>query len=226
MKGKCVLLLAFPPDQFGAILRLILIMKKYYQLLRSLHLYFGLFITPFVLIFSISVLVLNHPQLISLLSPVPPARETKTRLDKIPYDTTDLLTARAIIQKLGIKGEVDFINQDNDRISFPVKKPGLLTHVTIDKHTDSVFISQKQEGAYRAMAYLHSMPGQHNQKIRGNSGFIKAWRVLADVVVYTLLFLTISGVFLWYFLRVERNFGYFSITLGVVLFTFLLLLVF
>lgn len=201
-------------------------MKKYYPFLRSLHLYFGLFVTPFVLIFSISVLVFNHPQLINLLSPVQPVREIKTKLDKIPYNSTDVLTARSIIQKLGINGEVDFINQNNDRISFPVKKPGLLTHITVDKHTDSVFISHKQEGAYRAMAYLHSMPGQHNQKIRGNSGFIKAWRVVADVVVYMLLFLTISGVFLWYFLRGERNFGYFSITLGVVLFTFLLLLIF
>jgi hypothetical protein len=201
-------------------------MKKYYPLVRSLHLYLGLFITPFVLIFSISVLVFNHPQVINLLSPVPPAITIKTKLDEVPYDTTNLLTARAIIQKLGIEGEVDFINENDDRISFPVKKPGLHTQVTVDKHTDSVIIIQQTEGAYRAMAYLHSMPGQHNQKIRGNASFIKVWRVLADAVVYILLFLTISGVFLWYFLRVERNLGYFSITLGLVLFTFLLLLLF
>ena len=201
-------------------------MKKYYPLLRSLHLYFGLFISPFVLIFSISVLVFNHPQLINFISPVKPMGEVKTKLDKIPYDTTDLLTARAIIQKLGIKGEVDFINQNDDRISFPVKTPGLVTHIRVNKHDDSVFIKHQKEGAYRAMAFLHSMPGQHNQKIRGNSGFMKAWRVMADVVVYLLLFLTITGVFLWYFLKIERNLGYFSITLGVALFIFLLLLIF
>lgn len=201
-------------------------MKQYYPLLRSLHLYSGLFISPFVLIFSISVFVFNHPQVISSLSPVEPMDEVKTKLDKIPYDTTDLLTARAIIQKLGIKGEVDFINQNSDRITFPVKKPGLVTYITVDKHNDSVLIRKQQEGAYRAMAFLHSMPGQHNQKIRGNSGFMKAWRIFADGVVYLLLFLTISGVFLWHFLKVERNLGYFSITLGVALFVILLLLIF
>src|SRR5687768_1444686 len=168
-------------------------MKKYYPLVRSLHLYLGLFISPFVLIFSMSVLVFNHPEAINLLSPVPPAIKVTTKLDKIPYDTTDLLTARAIIQKLGIQGEVDFINENDDRISFPVKKPGLHTQITVNKHTDSVTITRQTEGAYRAMAYLHSMPGQHNQKIRGNSAFIKVWRVLADAVVYILLFLTISG---------------------------------
>lgn len=201
-------------------------MRKYYPLVRSLHLYFGLFISPFVLIFSISVLVFNHPQVISLLSPLPPASEIEAKLDRIPYDTTDLLTARAIIQKLGIEGEVDFINENSERISFPVKKPGLLTHITVNKQTDSVFITQQQEGAYRGMAFLHSMQGPHNQKIRGNSGFLKVWRVAADVVVYLLLFLSVSGVFLWYFLKVERNLGYFSITLGVLMFTFLLLIIF
>lgn len=201
-------------------------MKQYYSLLRSLHLYFGLFISPFVLIFSVSVLVFNHPQVISSLSPVKPLDEVKSKLDKIPYDSTDLLTAKAIIQKLGIKGEIDFINQNKDWITFPVKKPGLVTHIKVNKHNDSVFIRQQEEGAYRAVAFLHSMPGQHNQKIRGNSGFMKVWRVLADVVVYLLFFLTISGVFLWYFLKVERNLGFFSITLGVVLFAFLLLLIF
>lgn len=201
-------------------------MKQYYPLLRSLHLYFGLFISPFVLIFSISVFVFNHPQFIGSSGPVTPIVELKTKLDSIPYDTTDLLTARAIIHKLGIKGEVDFINHNNDRITFPVRKPGLVRHITVDKHNDSVVVRRQDEGAYKAMAFLHSMPGQHNQKIRGNSGFIKVWRILADGVVYLLLFLTISGVFLWYFLKVERNLGYFSITLGAALFSILLLLIF
>ena len=201
-------------------------MKKYYPLLRGLHLYFGLFITPFVLIFSISVLVFNHPGLIDIMSPIEPSTETRMKLDKIPYDTTDLLTARAIIEKLEIEGEIDFINQNDDRISFPVKKPGLKTQIIVNKHTDSVFITQQNEGAYRALTFLHSMPGAHNVKIRGNSGYIQVWRVLADVVVYVLIFLTISGVFLWYFLKVERNFGYFSIALGLIIFTSLLLIMF
>lgn len=201
-------------------------MKQYYPHVRSLHLYFGLFVSPFVLIFSLSVLCFNHPEIVNRLSPMEPPNEIRTKLDKIPYDSTDLLTARAIIKKLGMEGEIDFINQNDDRISFPVKEPGLRTNITVNKHTDSVLISQQEEGAYRAMAFLHSMPGQHNVKVRGNSGFIKVWRVLADVVVYLLLFLSVSGVFLWYFLKVERNLGYFSLTLGVILFAFLLLLIF
>lgn len=150
----------------------------------------------------------------------------KSRLDKIPCDSTDLLTAKAIIQRLDIKGEVDFISHNENEISFPVKQPGSITQITVNKNTDSVYIKRQVEGVLRAMTYLHSMPGPHNQKIRGNSVFVKIWRILADVVVYVVLFLSVSGIFLWYFLKVERNLGFFSLGLGVVIFTGLLLLIF
>jgi hypothetical protein len=70
----------------------------------------------------------------------------------------------------------------------------------------------------RAMSYLHKMPGPHGEAIRGNTTFLKTWRVIADVVVYVILFLTVSGIFLWYFLKIERTMGLFALTLGIVVF--------
>lgn len=201
-------------------------MKKYYPAIRAFHLYFGLFISPFILIFSISVLVFNHPELINRLSPVKPLPDIRTRLDKIPGDTTDLLIAKAIIRKLNITGEIDYISKKEGSISFPVNKPGLKSYVTVNTITDSVLITRKNDGAWRASSYLHSMPGQHNVSIRGNSGFLKIWRVLADAVVYILLFLTVSGVWLWYILKAERIPGLYAIVLGVLFFAGLLLLIF
>ena len=201
-------------------------MKKYYPLVRKLHLYFGLFISPFVLIFSISVLVFNHAGFLSQADPVKTLPDIKTKLDTIPFDTFDLGTARAISRKLNISGEIDFISKKEQEISFPVNKPGLRTRITVNTQNDSVLITRQAEGALRGMAYLHAMPGQHNVKLRGNSGFIQLWRVLADVVVYLLLLLTVSGIFLWYFLKAERSMGYYALALGTLLFTGLLLLIF
>lgn len=201
-------------------------MKRYYPLIRTLHLYFGLFISPFVLIFSISALVFNHESDLNRIFPVQPLPDIRTKLDKIPYDTTDLLIAKAIIQKLNIHGEIDFISKNEEHISFPVNNPGLKTKIKVNIHTDSVLITRQQEGSLRAMSYLHLMPGQHNVNLRGNSVFLKIWRLLADAVVYILLFLTVSGVFLWYFLKVERKLGLYAITLGIFFFVGLLLLIF
>jgi hypothetical protein len=201
-------------------------MKKYYPLIRKLHLYFGLFISPFVLIFSFSMLAINHEGLLNQFAPVKHLPDIRTKLDKIPYDTSDLTTAKAISRKLGIDGEIDYISIENDHIFFPVSKPGLRTTIRISTLTNSAIITREQQGSMRAMSYLHKLPGPHAEKIRGNTPFLKIWRVVADVVVYVLLFVTVSGIFLWYFLKIERNLGLFILTLGVVFFTSLLLIIF
>jgi hypothetical protein len=200
-------------------------MKKYYPVIHTLHIYFGLFISPFILIFSISVLAFNHPGFLNKINPVKSLPEIRTKLDYIPDDTTDLLTAKAIINKLGIKGEIDFIIKNKDQISFPVNKPGLITRVKVDTHTDSVFITRIIAGSIRGMNYLHIMPGQHNAKIRGNSLFMKIWRLITDAVVYLLLFLILSGVFLWCYLKLERRKGFYSIILGFLFFIGLLFII-
>ncbi|MEJ7769644.1 MAG: hypothetical protein WKF89_17630 [Chitinophagaceae bacterium] len=147
-------------------------------------------------------------------------------MDKIPYDTSDLQTAKAIIRKLNINGEIDFISKKDSSISFPVNKPGLRTHITVNTTNDSVLITQKNEGTLRSTTYLHSMPGPHNVSIRSNSAFLKIWRILADGFVYILLFLTASGVFLWYILNAERVIGMYALALGVLFFVGILLFIF
>ena len=58
-----------------------------------------------------------------------------------------------------------------------------------------------------ALVYLHKMPGPHNVEVRGNSGLIRAWRILTDATAYVLLFITLSGIYLWTALRAERRIG-------------------
>jgi hypothetical protein len=199
---------------------------NFYILIRRLHIYFGLFISPFILIFSISVLAFNHAGFLNKVNPVKAFPEIRTRLDSIPYDTTDLLTAKGILHKLGLNGEIDFININKDKISFPVNKPGLKSYITVYRHTDSVAITRQIEGSFGAMNYLHIMPGQHNAKIRGNSLYLKTWRIMADAVVYLILFLILSGIYLWYILEFERNSGFYAIVLGMLFFTGLIILIF
>ena len=200
-------------------------MKNFSGLIRRLHVYFGLFITPFILIFCISVLAFNHPRLLNLVSPVISLAGQKIKLNNIPRDTTDLLTAGAIIRKLGITGEIDYIVNSGEQISFPVNKPGLKTRVAVNLNTDSVDISSRREGSVRAMSYLHSMPGPHNAGIRGNSLFLKIWRIIADLVAYLSLFLLLSGIFLWYIHDFERIAGWVTLVIGVLFFTGLLYLI-
>lgn len=200
-------------------------MKQYYPPVRALHLYTGLFLSPFILIFCISVLALNHAGWLDKKIPILQKPVIITKIKEFPRDTSELNTAKAIISELRIDGEIDFISKKGNHFAFPVTKPGLKLLIDVDTLTKDVTINRTVEGTLRATNYLHKMPGPHNENIRGNSPFLKLWRVLADTIVYLLLFLSASGVFLWYFLKVERKLGIFVIVLGAVIFSGLLLLI-
>ena len=201
-------------------------MKKYYSLIRALHLYFGLSISPFILIFSISVLALNHSGYFDKLQPKKTLEPTHTRLNNFQVQSSDLLTAKAIIQQLGINGEIDWISKTDSTYSFPVHKPGLSKWILLNTKTGMASITRQQEGSFKGMSYLHMMPGQHNAMLRGNSFFMKAWRIATDVFVYFVLFVSVTGVFLWYLLKPERKLGMYSLGFGFVFFIVLMMLLF
>ena len=201
-------------------------MKKYYLPVRALHLYIGLFISPFVLIFAVSVLVFDHPQFINKIAPSKDLPEVNLKLDSIPIRSTNMLTARAILKKLDISGEVDYINKKDSSFSFPVRVPGKLIQISVNTSSGKVSIARTDEGVLRGTTYLHSMPGPHNAAIRGNSGFMKVWRYFVDATVYSVLFLTLSGIFLWYFLQSERKLGIYAAGIGILVMIGLLYLTF
>ena len=201
-------------------------MKQYYSLVRALHLYTGLFISPFVLIFSMSILVLNHPPYFNNLRAKKEPESTQTHLNNFQFQASDLLTAQSIIRQLEIAGEIDWISKTDSTFSFPVNKPGLNKWISLNIKTGTVVIKQDEEGILKGTSYLHTMPGPHNASLRGNSFFMKVWRVMTDVFVYLIVFSSVTGVFLWYFLKAERKLGVYALALGFVFLTGLLILLF
>ena len=99
-----------------------------YRWLRDLHLYFGLFVSPFVLLFAASVFYLNHGK---LRPGTPPPPETFQNLD-IP-DGFDRLKgreaverAKAILPQVDVSGEIGFLRYvaKTRHLIFPVSMAG------------------------------------------------------------------------------------------------------
>ena len=61
---------------------------------------------------------------------------------------------------------------------------------------------------------LHMSPGQHLADIRKNWFYMRLWSWLADATVYVTLFITVSGLYLWYALRAERRVGIGLLSVG------------
>ena len=186
--------------------------KRFYVLTRDLHLYAGLFLSPFILVFAVSVYFLVHaPQ-------ENRATAGRTRVASDLHVPTDLerlsgreqvASLRRVLEQIGVEGEVNFIRRlpKEHRLVVPVLLPGRETTVDLDVVRRTATISESSTGLSDAVVYLHKMPGPHNVNIRGNSFYIRVWRWLADITTYGLLFLTLSGVYLWTVLRAERRVG-------------------
>src|SRR5215472_11039894 len=86
---------------------------RFYRITRELHLYLGLFISPFVLVFAVSVFFLVHswlPRFGSVSSkkrvvPALPLPEGLQRLSARPL----IEALKPILERAGVRGEVGFV---------------------------------------------------------------------------------------------------------------------
>jgi hypothetical protein len=188
-------------------------MRRVYLVTRDLHLYGGLFLSPFILVFAISVFYLVHG-----LAPRPapgafdPVRTTTNV--SVPPDIVRLQgrarveALRPVLEQLGVAGEIDFIRHvaAEHRLVIPVRLPDRDTVVSLDYERRTATIASRRQSFGEALVYLHKMPGPHNVDVRGNTALMRTWRVLADVTAYLLLFVTLSGVYLWVALKASDVF--------------------
>jgi len=187
-------------------------MKQFYAFTRDLHLYFGLFISPLVLVFAFSVFFLAH----AWLPGASRIAVSRTAGDLSIPAGVELLSGReqvnalrGVLDRLGVQGEVNFIRRISNerRLVIPVIVPGREVTVDLNLETRSAIVTSRGENMWSAMIYLHKMPGQHLANLRGNWVYLRLWRWLADATVYLVLFLSVSGIYLWAVLRAERRIG-------------------
>ncbi len=197
---------------------------RFYPLVRDLHLYLGLFSSPFVLAFAISVFFLVHTWLPKLGPETPNTRVVSALL--LPGDLQTLSgrplidALKPVLEKAGVPGEVGFVRHlvKEEKLIIPVTIPGRQTAVTINLTSREATIVTRETGLADAMATLHRSPGEHAPAIRMNWFYMQAWRWLADTTAYLILFISVSGVYLWYVLRAERRVGFGLLFAGAVSF--------
>ena len=185
----------------------------------DLHLYLGLFSTPFVLLFAGSVFFLVHAWLPQLGSATSSARAVSTLAVPAELRTLSgrpLIDAlKPVLGRAGIQGEIGFIRRPNsEELIIPITIPGREMTVDLKLSNGEATIVTRELGLAGAMATLHRSPGEHAPAIRMNWIFMAAWRWLADATAYMVLLISASGLYLWYVLRAERQVGFVLLVSG------------
>lgn len=192
--------------------------------MRDIHLYAGLFVSPYVVVFAVSVLFLVHTEL-----PVSRGGPTVERVAvdlPLPANLNQLSgreridALRPVLDRAGVHGEVGWIQHiaRENRLVVPVMVPGRTTTVTIDLSKREASIREQSTGLASALVELHKSPGPHLVGLRMNWLYMRVWSWLADATVYLLLLVTLSGLYLWYVLRSERGIGLSLLAAGAVTF--------
>lgn len=174
--------------------------------IRDLHLYTGLFISPFVLVFAVSTILLNHTW-------KPWASEPAVGVRTIPISTNmpeglaPLDKALWITEQAGVVGEVLSIVVNGNMATIPVARPGVRLTIQADLAAGTAQIESRSTTLWDRLIFMHKTPGPHLAGFRGNWIFTKIWRGLVDGAVALLLFSTASGVYLWLLVKAQRRTG-------------------
>lgn len=196
--------------------------KPFYVWIRDLHLYCGLFVSPFILLFAISVFFLNHAKLPAVVPSSPDIFQNLQIPDGIEQlrGLEAVVRARQILPQVGVTGEIGFLRvlRKERHLVFPVSRPGLEATIDVDLSSRSATVSRRRTGWLESLGYLHKIPGPHNVNIRGNWIWTRAWGWLADTTIYLTLFSSVTGVYLWYAIKAERRIGLTLLSVGAVSF--------
>ena len=181
--------------------------------IRDFHLYTGLLISPFVLVFAVSTLLLNHTW-----KPWEADSDVQSRTvpisTNVPKGLEDLAKALWIVEQVGVEGEIQYIRGSGDVVTIPVATPGLRLTIRADLTAGAATIESRKTALWDRLIYLHKTPGPHMAGFRGNWVFTQIWGGLVDGTVALILFSSVSGVYLWLLISAQRRTGIVLLGLG------------
>ena len=194
--------------------------------IRDLHGYFGLFISPFVLLYAFTAILYNHSWKINNAARDVKVEKRTASVSVPAADLDSLIQAKQIMRQLNVSGEVLLTRYlpGQNLLAITVMKPGKRVNINVNTKSQIAEIEQRRTGIWAALNYLHRSPGPHNVKNRANWFYTKIWAFLADATVYLFFLISVSGIYMWYILKSERRIGLILLGAGCLSF-FLIILV-
>ncbi len=195
------------------------------RVLRWIHLYTGLFLLPWMLVYGASAFCLNHNKwFINELNITPPHWETLRRVDFVPDDAfpdEPAQQARTILKMLGLDGAHNIMAQSNRNQMVINRICGTGNYRITWQPSHSQIIVEKQESFsfYRLIHFLH-FRGGYIQPYFVNI----TWAVIVDGVAISMWLWVFSGAYLWWRRSRKLLLGWTCLIVGALLFVGLVIL--
>ena len=180
---------------------------------RRIHLYTGLCLAPWFLLYGVSSLVFSHDKWLDQLDKakgVPnwtPLSERHYEIE-IPAQGDLKPVADKIVSDLGLEGAHGAYRPNTSRVDVYVYT---FWHSTQVKY----FIAEKRLVVEaKRFRWDHFLTGMHAQAGYGRDTLRNLWAGVVDTVVIAMVFWVITGLLMWWRLPKTRSWGWLSLAAG------------
>ena len=190
------------------------------KVLRRTHMYIALFLSPWVVMYAFSTFAMNHHEFFHAYAGGDRAQwqtETRQTFHSAPGGDRDpKVTAGQILKHLGMEGG-HTVNAAGERIT--ILRTGLISprRITYTPADGSVVVEKQEYQTAQLLSRLHMRRGYQS-----DFAVDDAWAVSVDVAVAGIFLWILTGVWMWWELRVTRRLGAICALAGLGLFTLLL----
>ena len=186
------------------------------QIVRRIHLFAALFMMPWLLMYALSTIVMNHHDFFRLSDD---GFQTESeQLIRIPFDDRTK-TAEQIMKTLRIEETFDVQKQSgSNRLVILTRNPFIPRRITYIPGEGRLVVQRRSFHFASFLARLHQRAGFHHADRREN-----AWAFSVDLTIVAIVFWCLSGLWMFYELRATHRWGILCLLTGGSLFIFFLI---
>lgn len=195
------------------------------KLMRALHLYTGLFLAPWMIIYALSAFYLNHYTAVSEYLNIKPA--SFQLISETPFNPGDDFPherearAEAILQHVDLDGPFRFQGPPNAN-QFTINRLSGSGNYRVTYLPRAAVIKVEQQGPFSTWRFINFLHFRHGYNFSSTPYAI--WAVAVDLSAFSMILWVVSGIYIWARLRNKRFWGSVSLIAGVALFAALVVI--
>ena len=186
--------------------------------MRKFHLWTGLFLVPWMVVYGTSAFFLNHPFVTRALTSGPPKWKHVQTIDFTPDEQFPLepkAQAAYLVELVGLEGAHRVQGKPNaNQLTVLRISGGGHYRIVWNKRQHKLFVARQEPfSAIRLAHFLHFRAG-YGQPLAS----FRIWAAVVDIVVVSILLWVVSGIYLWARMPKTRFSGGVCLLAGCVLF--------
>lgn len=174
--------------------------SRIYEILRRVHLYAGLSLLVFVVMYFVTGYVLIHTDLFPGGEPAVTQRQETL---EAPLPAEGEAAFSALAERFGLRGKrVGPREESEGRRVFVFQGVGRKAEATVGADGLAVSLREEEGDARAGMIGLHRLHGY------GGGWFYTLWAVVYDLASVAMIVFALSGIYMWYVLKRKHALGW------------------